>query len=155
MDETYPLVDPETGEFLANNNEERWALVNELAELLTFAAKASQRVQDLRRMLDFLMRPGEAVAFPDGWSVRVQPGAAARRGLNRQALEQHAEALLPLGLAPRDQDPPPRIYPLVSELTTTKTRRDLAKLGMTPETFLIQGAPGSPRVVVDVPDTPS
>lgn len=152
MDVTYPLVDPETGEFLANNDEERWALVNELSELLVFAAKASQRVNDLRRMLEFLMRPGEAVGFPDGWAVRVQPGASARRGLNRQALEQHAEALQPLGLAPRDQDPPPRIYPLVSELTSAKSRRDLARMGLTPETFLIQGEPGQPRVIVEAPD---
>lgn len=151
MDVTYPLVDPETGEFLANNDEERLALVNELAELLVFAAKASQRVNDLRRMLEYLMHEGEAVAI-DGWGVRVQPGAAPRRAVNRQAVLTHAETLAPLGLGPREVTSVSVEYPMVSELTAASTRRRLGQIGLTPETFLLTGDPGSPRVVVDPPE---
>ena len=149
-DEFFPLIDPETGEYLAGDDEERWALVRELAELLVFAAKASQRVSDLKRMLGILMCEAEAVAV-DGWAVRVQPGAPARRAVNTQAVLAHAEALRPLGLA-AEPGPAPLIFPSVSALTATGARKSLGRLGLTPETFLLMGDPGPPRVVVDAPD---
>jgi hypothetical protein len=150
MPDAYPITDPETGEVLALDEAERAEVVHLAAADLVDAERrlehAAAEAHAARAKLALLMQPGDAVAMGGGWAVTCKPGAPARRAVNKQALQEHAEGLAPLGLAPREVTKTE--FPGVAALTTTAARASLARLGLTPETFLLAGEPGDPTVVV-------
>jgi hypothetical protein len=65
---------------------------------------------------------------------------------------EHAEALAPLGFAPREVQVTRVELPKVSDLTSVKGRAALNRLGFTPESFLHTPEPGPPRIEVIPPD---
>jgi hypothetical protein len=150
----FPILEPSTGEVLALDEDERREVAELNAAALVHAhaamAQAREAAERARAILALVLEPGDALALEGGWAVTVKPGAPARRAVNRQALQQHAEALAPLELAPREVTSVE--YPGVAQLTTTKARTALARLGLTPEAFLLAGEPGPPSVVVIPPE---
>jgi hypothetical protein len=122
----------------------------ELVTAMGVREATAERIADLQRRLALVLEVGDALAVGAGWAITVKPGAPARRALNKQELQRHAETLAPLGLAPREVAS--LEYPGVSQLTTAATRAALARLGLTPEAFLIAGEPGPPQVVVVKPE---
>jgi hypothetical protein len=152
--DAYPITDPETGEVLALDEADRREVVAHTAAELVDAQRRLDRVraevEQRAGLLAQLMVPGDAVALAGGWAVTCKPGAPAKRAVNVQAVKQHAEGLAPLGLAPVQVTS--EKLPTVAAFTTTKARTALARLGLTPETFLVAGEVGKPQVVVIQPD---
>lgn len=150
----YPVSDPETGEVLALDAEEAAEVRDLLARDLVTAIReervARERAGAARRKLAALMEPGDAVALDGGWAVTVKPGAPPRRAVNVQACQTHAEALTAAGIGPREETR--TVWPGVAALTGSKTRQALARMGLTPETFLLAGDPGAPSVTVIEPE---
>lgn len=143
------VVDPETGEVLAATEADRQYLIEVYADALVLEAQAVQRAREARRGLALLMRVGDAVARPGGWAVRVKPPASPRRQVIPHALEEHAEALVPIGIAPREETVTRTVYAKVSEIQAAGDA--LARVGLTPEQFLHTPDPGDPQIVVVPP----
>lgn len=150
----YPVIDPETGEVLAldaaDAEEVRRLAAETLVTAIRTAKEARTQEDRARAVLSLLMEPGDALPAPGGYAVTVKPGAPARRAVNRQEVLRHAEALGPLGYGPTERVV--QEFPRTSDLITTKARAALARVGLTPETFLILGDPGRPEVVVVEPE---
>jgi hypothetical protein len=150
----FPITDPDTGEVLALDPDERRDVAELLARRLVEATRrreeATREADECRRRLALVMEVGDAVGLAGGWAVTVKPGAPARREVNRQAVQSHAEGLRPLGLGPEEVTS--TRFPGVAQLTSTRARVALARLGLTPETFLLAGDPGEPQVVLMRPD---
>jgi hypothetical protein len=150
--EEMPVVDPETGEVIAASEEDRRYLIDTYAADLVIAEKAARRAREARARLALLMRVGDAVAVEPGWAVLVKPPASPKRAIVPHAIEEHREGLAPLGLAPREETVTRTIYPKVSDLTSAAARAALARVGLTPETFLHAPTPGDPAIVVVAPE---
>lgn len=149
--DTFEVVfDPETGEILAASEEDRIYLIETYADALVAEAQAVERAREARRGLGLLMRVGDAVARPGGWGIRVKPPASPRRQVITHALDTHAEALVPLGIAPREETVTRTVYAKVSEIQAQAD--GLARVGLTPETFLFSPEPGEPQIVVVRPE---
>jgi len=146
------VVDPETGEILAASEADRQYLIEVYADALVAEAQAVERAREARKGLALLMRVGDAVARPGGWGVMVKPPASPKRQVVPHALEEHAEALAPLGLAPREETVTRPVLPKVSDLTSTAAREALARVGLTSERFLFTPEVGDPQIVVVRPE---
>lgn len=147
-----PIFDEETGEVLAASEEDRQFLINTYAADLVAEAEWRIRATKARRALGLLMRVGDACPVKPGWAVLVKPPATPARRVVTHAIDEHAEALLPLGLGPREETKVVTTYPKVSELTSPKAREALARVGLTPELLLHQPEPGDPQIIVVAPE---
>jgi hypothetical protein len=150
--EEMPVVDPETGEILAASEEDRRYLIDTYAADLVIAEKAARRAREARGRLALLMRVGDAVAVEPGWAVTVRPPASPKRSVVAHAIDEHREALTPLGLGPVEKTVVTTEYPKVSDLTSAASRAALARAGLTPERFLDTPAPGDPVIAVVAPE---
>lgn len=147
-DPAYPIADPETGEILASDEAERGEVVALLASRLISAQRAADEIPELRRKLAELMREPYTEG---GWAVMRVPAPTPPRRVRRTEVERHAEALRPLGLAPRPQPtppPPPDKMPGVGEFTSKAARAKLARVGLRPETFVETPEAGEDRIEV-------
>lgn len=147
-----PIFDPESGEVLASSEEEVAELTQHYTGVLVQEAVYREEGRHARAKLALLMKVGDAWAKPGGWAVMVKPPATPARQVVPHRLEEHAEALAPLGLAPREETKTTTVYAKVSDLTSKKAREALARVGLTPETFLHTPEPGDPQVVVVAPE---
>jgi hypothetical protein len=150
-DERYPVVDPDTGELLANDPEEAAALTDQLCAELVGIERAIARRAEVVRLLGQLLEPERPWA-EDGWAVALKPAARPIRRVVPTEVERHREALTPLGLGPRERTVVVVDYPRVSELTSPAARAALARLGLAPEALMHQGEPGPDQVVVHAPE---
>jgi hypothetical protein len=152
-DAPYPIIDPDTGEVLATGDEDRREVAELLAAQLIPVEAAVARRAELRRKLALVLRRDDPPITDDGWTVYVAPAPTPPRAVDRQAVEAHAEALKPIGLAPEPQPPKPQPdkVPGVAAFTSKQARQDLARLGLTPETFVKPGEPGADRIEVLAP----
>jgi hypothetical protein len=149
-----PVFDPETGEVLADTPEDRDELIRRHASIVIEARRLEAQARESMRVLTLAMQVGDAVAgegHQQGWAVMVKPPASPKRQIIQHALEDHAESLTPLGLAPRDEVITRRVYPKVSELSSAQARAALARLGLTPEHFLLTPERGEPKIEVIPP----
>ncbi|MGE4177972.1 MAG: hypothetical protein AB7G65_19270 [Thermoleophilia bacterium] len=149
-----PVVDPETGEVLAATEADRRDLIDLYCRQIIDAEAAAVAARSARRGLHLLMGVGDAWSDPDrpGWAVLVKPPATPARQVVPAALDEHREALAPLGLAPRVEVVERRVDPKVSDLTSKSAREALARVGLTPESLLYQPAPGDPKIEVVAPE---
>ena len=148
-----PIVDPESGEILAMNEEDRRHLIDLYGRQVVDAELAARAARAARRGLALLMGVGDAWADPErpGWAVTVKPPATPPRRVVPAALDEHREALEPLGLAAREETFVRRVDPKVSDLTSPKARAALARAGLTPEVFVVAPSPGDPKIEVVSP----
>lgn len=148
------IADPDTGEILAASEEDRQYLIEEMGRRVIDARVAAAGAVEAARVLNLLMGVGDAWADPDrpGWAITVQPPATPARKVVPHALEEHREALLPLGLAPREETTTSTVYCKVADLTSPAARKALARARLTPEMFLHVPQAGDPQVVVVEPD---
>jgi hypothetical protein len=142
---------------LAADESERLEHVEHLLAVIVNAeyAKASAKLATER--LALLARPGDVAAFTGGdplagWSARVDPPATPARQVKPHALDEHAEALDPIGLAPIDVPKVERVYPGVGDLTSKAAKDALTRAGLSPEVFIHTPTPGPPRIVVVPPE---
>lgn len=149
-----PIIDPASGEILASTEEERVELVAILGRQLVDAQVAAAAAAHAAVLLRSLMKVGDAWPDPDrpGWAVMMKPPGNPPRQVVTHKLDEHAEGLRPLGLAPREETTTTTVYAKVSELTSKKARDGLARIGLAPEHFLHQPEPGPPSLVVVKPE---
>jgi hypothetical protein len=84
--------------------------------------------------------------------VTAKPAAAPRRQIIAHAIDEHAEALGPLGLGPREVTKVVIERPGVGDLTSPAARAALARVGLTPETLVFTPERGAPSVVLFPPE---
>ena len=149
-----PIVNPETGEVIAANEEDRRYIIETMGRRVIDAQIAAAAAREARAILNLVMAVGDAWADPDrpGFAVMVKPPATPARRVVPAAIDEHAEALAPLGLAAREETVTRRVDPKVSDLTSPKARAALARVGLTPEVRLSAPEPGDPQVVVVAPE---
>lgn len=153
-DDGFPIIDPDTGEVLAGDDAERVEVVELCGLVLVEEANVRARADEARRKLRVLMREGEARGLGGGWGVSLQPPATPPRQVVKHALEAHAEALRPLGVAPREVTKTEVVLPKVSDLTSKAVKAGLVRLGLSLDEFLHKPEPGPAKVVLVPPERP-
>lgn len=150
-DERFPIVDPETGEYLAGDAEEAAALADQLCRDLVEIERAARRRAEIVRMLGVLLTRDQP--WSGGrWAVALKPARRPPGRVLPDAIEQHREALTPLGLGPRERTQVVVEVPRLSELTSPTARAALARVGLAPEALIHRPDPGPDQVVVIWPE---
>lgn len=153
----FPIVD-EAGEVLAGDEAERRQALAECGHALAAESIAKAEAKDARARLPLLARVGDVVQLGGGWVLRVDPPATPQRQVIPHKLDEHVEALTPIGLAPKVEEVTKveqvRTDPGVADLTSPKARDALARAGLSAEVFLHTPEPGRPRVVLVEPERP-
>lgn len=150
--QTFLFADPETGEVSELDAEEREALTVLLATKLVAAERAAAEREGLRVRLALLM-DREAPVLVEGWAVTLEAAPTPPRAVIERAVREHAETLAPIGMAPVPQPPKPQAdkMPGVGAFTSAKGKADLARVGLSPDTFVHTPLPREPVVKVYPP----
>jgi hypothetical protein len=150
-EDRFPIVDVETGEYLAGDADEAAALVDQLSRELVDLERALARRPEVVRLLGQLLER-ETPWAADGWAVALKPARTPPGRVIPHEIERHREALAPLGLGPREETRVVVDYPKVGELTSTGARAALARVGLSPEALIHRADPGPDQVVVIAPE---
>lgn len=148
---SFPIVDEESGEVLAANEEDRQELVALLADDLIEAEYQAARQPMLRRKLGQLMSRNQPWAR-GGYAVLRQAPSTPALKVIEHAVDKHHEDLVLLGLAATEKIKVVRTYPKVSDLTSPQARNALARLGLSVETFVHRPPDAEDKIVVVTPE---
>lgn len=116
------------------------ALTHARAEVL----KREERLGQIRAELATRLIEGESVVVDEETEVVCVRGRGTNRSLDREAVLRHAEALEPLGLAPRETVK--LEWPTVSQITGAEYA--IQRVGVDPAELVVPGAPGALEVRV-------
>jgi hypothetical protein len=119
--------------------------LEEEAEALYRARQAAEQAGTFRAELVRRLTVGEVIQ-PEGedWQVVCLPPRAGNRSVDKDAVLHHAEALEPLGLAPRETTK--LTWCTVAQIDAAE--HALRRIGIDPAELVVPGAAGEPRIEV-------